>query len=138
MEQTVITVTQKLDKEPLKLDKVKEMLEYYNEITSKTGEQLGWSYENVAFPYTIEQVSTVDGEDILHLKTKDETLFSHLLVSVSQEETESERKSYIIIHLPSDGTYGDKGKANEFAKFFGKKYKGEVTLFNGRIMTAFS
>lgn len=133
MEQTIIKVSQKLDETAITCDSVKELLGYYNEITSKTGNQLNWSYENHALPYDIMDEDK-DGQRFLHLQGRDRTEYHHLLISVSTEETEESKTAYIIIHLPSDATHGDKGKANEFAKFLGNKYKGELTLFNGRIM----
>lgn len=134
MDKTVIQVTHKPDEDFLTTNDVRDMLNYYADITSKTGTQLSWSYEDVALPYDIEEDQT-EGKTILHLKTKDPSLYKHLLISVLTEEKDEGKQSFITIHLPSDGTSGDKGKANEFAKFLAGKYHGSLTLFNGRVMS---
>lgn len=112
------------------LDEVKNLLEYYIEMTSKTGQQLDWQYESFSFPYELLQQSQ-DGIAYLLLKGKN-PLYSHLIIGVGNEEKSG--TTYIQIVLPTEGTQGDRGKAIEFAKFLGKQLKGELHLMNGRIM----
>ncbi|MBO8155401.1 MAG: DUF1885 family protein [Bacillaceae bacterium] len=112
----------------INLEKVKELLAYYQEITSKTGEQLSWGYDDRAFPYTIHEKSNKEGTYLL-LKGKDENYHS-LFIGVIEEEDES----YVQITLPESATHGDKGKGNELAKFLARKIKGKLQLFNGRFM----
>jgi len=51
-----------------------------------------------------------------------------------EENGEKKEQHYIQVVLPEDSTHGDKGKANEFCKYLAKEYKGELHLFNDRIM----
>ncbi|MBD8068458.1 DUF1885 family protein [Bacillus sp. PS06] len=113
------------------LDEVKKLLDYYKEITSKTGSQLDWDYSEHAFPYTISK----EEENYFVLESKD-SRYRTIIIGVGKE-AESENSpstSYIQVSLPQQSTHGDKGKANEFCKFLGKKLEGELHLFNGRIM----
>lgn len=112
------------------LEEVKQLLEYYIEMTTKTGQQLGWQYEAYSFPYELLEQSQNDIPYLL-LKGKD-PLYHYLIIGVGkEEETET---TYIQIVLPTEGTQGDLGKANEFAKFLAKQLKGELHLMNGRII----
>jgi len=118
------------------LDEVKDLFMYYKDITSKTGNQLDWNYMEAAFPYTITETK----ENYFILKSQD-TRYHTIIVGVGTDDEDSESisngtvsGSYIQVTLPKSSTYGDKGKANEFSKFLGKKLEGELHLFNGRIM----
>ncbi|RAK23206.1 uncharacterized protein DUF1885 [Anoxybacillus vitaminiphilus] len=125
-------------KKTITLSEVKELFQYYQDITKKTGEQLGWSYAEAAFPYTI--VETDEGkEQWFYLKGKSDR-YRTIIVGVGQEQIpsedadETEEQTFIQITLPQGATHGDKGKANEFCKFLAKKLEGELHLFNGRVM----
>jgi hypothetical protein len=113
------------------LDEVKQLFSYYREMTSLTGKQLGWNYQDVAFPYELEEREQ-DGIPYLFLKSKDPALYHYLIVGVSHENETG--IYYIQIVLPDQATHGDKAKGNEFAKFLAKQVKGELHLFNGRII----
>lgn len=117
--------------ETIHLDDVKEMLDTYCEMTRLTGKQLGWSYEAAAFPYEISKQEQ-DGISYLLLKGKNPDQYNHLIIGASQEEETGIH--YIQIVLPQNATHGDLAKGNEFSKFFAKQLKGELHLFNGRIM----
>jgi hypothetical protein len=125
-------------KKTITLSEVKELFQYYQDITKKTGEQLGWSYAEEAFPYTI--VETDEGkEQWFYLKGKSDR-YRTIIVGVGQEQIlnedtgEAEEQTFIQVTLPQGATHGDKGKANEFCKFLAKKLEGELHLFNGRVM----
>ncbi|CAH0345929.1 DUF1885 family protein [Bacillus sp. CECT 9360] len=125
------------DKETITLDEVKELFSYYKEITSKTGAQLAWNYENQAFPYEMKETLDSKGEWMYLQSASDR--YNVILLGIDQEkitdDSNHERiQSYIQVTLPESATYGDKGKANEFCKFLAKKLKGELHLFNKRIM----
>lgn len=117
--------------ETIHLDDVKKLLDTYCEMTSLTGKQLGWSYEAAAFPYEIS-IQEQDGTSYLLLKGKNPNLYNYLIIGTSQEEESGIH--YIQIVLPQNATHGDLAKGNEFSKFFAKQLKGELHLFNGRIM----
>lgn len=123
------------EKQVISVEEVKDMLMYYRSITTKTGEQLSWGYSEAAFPYTIEEKEEADG-DWFYLKGIDPRKNKYILIGVSaEEEAGSEEKSnYIQVSLTDISTHGDKGKANEFCKFLASKLKGELHLFNGRVM----
>ena len=122
------------------LEDVMNVLEQYREQTSATGQQLDWNYAEMAFPYTIEQRSD-QGASWLHLKGNHPD-YKHILIGVgkatkaeeNEDETEAEETAYIQIVLPSGATHGDKAKANELCRYFGRKLQAQVHLFNGRIM----
>ncbi|GAB7387697.1 DUF1885 family protein [Bacillaceae bacterium] len=115
------------------LDDVKQKLQKYVEMTTKTGQQLGWEYARAAFPYTIEE--TPEGKNRwFYLKGQDPKLYKHIIFGVGTEATEEGERPYIQVVLPDDATHGDKGKANEFCKFLAKEYQAQLQLFNGRIM----
>ncbi|UZJ77317.1 DUF1885 family protein [Fictibacillus sp. KU28468] len=114
-------------------EEVKNLFRYYNEITSKTGTQLGWEYGQSAFPYSMEEKS--EGKDRwFYLKGTDRQQFKYIIIGLDTEETAETNTSYIQVTLPEGFTHGDKGKANEFCKFLAKQLEGELHLFNGRIM----
>ncbi|ANB58406.1 hypothetical protein GFC29_242 [Anoxybacillus sp. B7M1] len=115
------------------LEEVKKLLDSYQEMTKKTGEQLGWEYKEAAFPYEIVEVNNENGS-WLYLKGKNGR-YQAIFIGVGQTQpNETEASSFIQITLPNGATHGDKGKANEFCKFLAKKLEGELHLFNGRIM----
>ncbi|WP_199484547.1 DUF1885 family protein [Peribacillus glennii] len=125
------------DKETVTLEEVKELFAYYKEITSKTGSQLAWNYENRAFPYEIKETDDSGGR-WMYLQSASDG-YHLILIGIDQEkafdESQNERiQTYIQITLPETSTFGDKGKANEFCKFLAKKLKGELHLFNQRVM----
>lgn len=124
-------------KESVTTDELKELFNYYKEITSKTGEQVDWKYNDASFPYDIKEKEEGKGTWFYLHSSNDR--YHAILLGVDKEvvqlEDGSEREqSYIQITLPESSTYGDKGKANEFCKFLAKKLQGELHLFNGRIM----
>ncbi|HZG61249.1 MAG TPA: DUF1885 family protein [Anoxybacillus sp.] len=133
-----IKLVSKSKKKTITLSEVKELFQYYQDITKKTGEQLGWSYAEAAFPYTIAE--TDEGkEQWFYLKGKSDR-YRTIIVGVGQEQIpnedtgETEEQTFIQLTLPQGSTHGDKGKANEFCKFLAKKLEGELHLFNGRVM----
>lgn len=118
-------------------EELKDLFHYYKEITSKTGDQVAWNYENSAFPYELKEKE--DGKGTWFYLQSSQDRYNAILIGIDKEsvvnEEGSEREqSYIQITLPPTATAGDKGKANEFSKFLGKKLQGELHLFNGRIM----
>lgn len=123
-------------KQEVTLEELKDYFNYYKEITSKTGEQLGWEYEENAFPYEIKEREDANGQWFYLKGIKDR--YNFILLGVGSEEVEDEngtrQQNFIQIALPETATYGDKNKANEFAKFLARKLNGELHLFNGRIM----
>jgi hypothetical protein len=125
-------------KKTITLEEVKELFHSYQEMTKKTGEQLGWKYEEAAFPYQI--MEPADGkEQWFYLKGNGDR-YQTIIIGVGQEQVKNEEtgniseQSFIQVTLPNGATHGDKGKANEFCKFLAKKLEGELHLFNGRVM----
>lgn len=116
-------------KKAITLQEVKQLFQYYQEIMSKTGEQLGWGYQQAAFPYQL--IETDEGEEKWFYLIGDGHRYRKIIAGVGSQET---GESFIQITLPNEATHGDKGKANEFCKFLAKKLEGELHLFNGRIM----
>ncbi|MCP8616068.1 DUF1885 family protein [Salirhabdus salicampi] len=115
-------------KNPITLQDIQDQLQYYQEITTKTGEQLNWNYEQQAFPYDI-QLKEYEGHQYLLLKgTLDR--YNSILIGVIDQPSQNA----VQITLPSSAEHGDKGKANELAKFFAKKFNGTLQLFNGRLI----
>ncbi|MBT2756172.1 DUF1885 family protein [Mesobacillus foraminis] len=118
-------------------EELKELFQYYKEITAKTGNQLDWNYDNAAFPYEIKEKD--EGKGFWFYLQSEQDRYNAILIGVDRElardkEGEDREQTYIQITLPETATAGDKGKANEFCKFLGKKLQGELHLFNGRIM----
>lgn len=113
------------------LAEVKDLFDYYQHTTGLTGQQLGWDYQAAAFPYLIEQKEQ-EGIAYLLLKGKETKLYHSLIVGVGQEAKTG--LYYIQIVLPEQATQGDLAKANEFGKYLAKQLKGELHLFNGRII----
>lgn len=124
-------------KQEISLLDVKRLLQYYQEITSKTGRQLGWAYDKAAFPYELAETRDSGGK-WFYLNTTDPDNYRYIVFGVDSEQTETRegtrKQHYIQVTLPDDATYGDKSKANEFCKFIAKKLQGELHLFNGRVM----
>ncbi|MEQ6388973.1 DUF1885 family protein [Bacillaceae bacterium S4-13-58] len=120
----------------LQLDDVKELISYYQEITSKTGEQLQWEYSKHSFPYTVEEQKDQNGHYLI-LRGQDDR-YQYILIGVGsvvkQTKDGTNEQFYVQLMLPDNSEHGDLGKANELAKFLGKKLEGELHLFNGRIM----
>lgn len=119
------------------IDELKDLFHYYKKITSKTGDQLNWHYGENAFPYEIKE--TEEGKGTWFYLHSDHERYNAILIGVDKETVRSENgqeneQTYIQVTLPEQSTYGDKGKANEFCKFIAKKFKGELHLFNERIM----
>lgn len=118
-------------------DELKDLFNYYKQITAKTGDQVDWSYENSAFPYELKEKE--EGKGTWFYLQSSQDRYNAILFGVDKEtiivENDTEREqTYIQITLPPTATAGDKGKANEFSKFIGKKLQGELHLFNGRVM----
>jgi len=124
-------------KENITIDEVKELFHYFKEITTKTGTQVGWEYQEAAFPYEIKEKP--EGKDKWFYLQSDHDRYHAILLGIDKEEIiddsgEKREQNYIQITLPNSATFGDKGKANEFCRFLAKKLKGELHLFNGRKM----
>jgi len=125
------------DKQTITIEEVKELFHYYKNITAKTGNQLNWEYGESAFPYEIKETEKSKGKAFyLH---SDHERYKAILIGVDKEFVKEEdgterEQEYIQITLPEQSTHGDKGKANEFCKFLAKKLKGELHLFNDRVM----
>ncbi|MEH7445221.1 DUF1885 family protein [Bacillus sp. JJ1122] len=118
-------------------DELKDLFNYYKQITAKTGDQVDWNYENSAFPYELKEKE--EGKGTWFYLQSSQDRYNAILFGVDKEtivdEDDTEREqAYIQITLPPTATAGDKGKANEFSKFLGKKLQGELHLFNGRVM----
>jgi len=123
-------------KQTISIEEVKELFRYYKNATAKTGDQTNWDYEIASFPYEIKETEDSGNWFYLH---SNEDRYNYILVGVDHETVKSEtgekqEQVYIQVTLPEQSTHGDKGKANEFCKFLAKKLKGELQLFNGRIM----
>ncbi|HET7580977.1 MAG TPA: DUF1885 family protein [Bacillales bacterium] len=122
------------EKQEMNLDDVKDLLRYYRDITSKTGQQLEWNYGGAAFPYEFAEPRESRGK-WFYLRATDTDNYCYIVFAVDSEKTEDgDSRFYVQVTLPDDATQADKSKANEFCKFIAKKLKGELHLFNGRIM----
>jgi hypothetical protein len=124
-------------KQAITTEEVKDFFLYYQENTQKTGEQIEWDYEDMAFPYEIKETEAGKGK-WFYLSSNHER-YNVILVGVDQEMVRDENgeereQTYIQITLDDRSVYGDKNKALEFCKYLGKKLQGEVHLFNGRVM----
>jgi hypothetical protein len=138
--------------ETITLEEVKEKLKLYISRVTNTGQQLSWQYADAAFPYTFETRPEAKDE-WFYLKGKSE-LYNHLIFGVGVETyeeeltrpkeggeegeeetyTETKQRHFVQVVLPDNSTHGDKAKGNEYCKFLGKELKGELHLFNGRVM----
>ncbi|MFD1426763.1 hypothetical protein JOD24_001002 [Kroppenstedtia sanguinis] len=121
--------------QPVSLNEVKEKLDLLIDGTSRTGEQLGWDYASAAFPYSVEEKTTSDGNHWLLLRGKESHLYKYLLIGIDpgKEEDPASPPSIQLV-LPDGATHGDHAKANEFCRFLAKSFAAELQLFNGRIM----
>lgn len=117
----------------ISLQDIKEQLNRYIEMASRTGSQLDWNYAAAAFPYTIEEQS-INGKNWLVLSGKEPKLYRRLTIGVEQEPAEKGGRSAIQVLVPPGATHGDHAKANEFCRYLAKKFQGELHLFNGRVM----
>ncbi|MCU4766797.1 DUF1885 family protein [Bacillus toyonensis] len=125
MQHAFITLVTKSNQHSVSTDDIKQLFQYYKTVTSQTGVQINYAYTNTAFPYEILDTSATT----LKLQSSHDR-YDSIYVGVGIEN----EQSFIQISLPSNATFGDKGKANEFCRFLAKKLEGELQLFNGRIM----
>ncbi|WP_256761578.1 DUF1885 family protein [Cohnella sp. WQ 127256] len=112
------------------LNGVKEQLHHYQEQMSLTGQQLGYDYAEVAFPYSIENKPEAK-DQWFYLKGK-APQYRYIVVGTGKREEEGAAVPFIQLVLPDDSTHGDKSKANELCKWIGKQLQAEVKMFNGR------
>jgi len=117
----------------ISLQDVKEQLERYIDMASRTGSQLDWDYAEAAFPYTIEEQS-ISEKNWLVLTGKEPKLYRRLIIGVEQEPADKGGRYTIQILIPPGATHGDRAKANEFCRYLAKAFQGELHLFNGRVM----
>lgn len=111
---------------------VKSTLQRYMEITNKTGQQLGWAYSDVAFPYVLEEKP--EGKDSWFLlRGKDPKSYKYIIVGVGSKEENGKEKHFVQVALAQSATQGDYNKANEFCRFLAREFKGELHLFNNRV-----
>jgi hypothetical protein len=114
------------------IEDVKAKLIRYIDMTKKTGQQLGWAYEDAAFPYVIEE--RPEGKDSWFLlRGKDPKSYKSIIIGVGSREENDREKHFIQVALPEYSTSGDKNKANEFCRYLAREYKGELHLFNKRV-----
>ncbi|PGD16433.1 DUF1885 family protein [Bacillus toyonensis] len=125
MQHAFITLVPKSNQHSVSTDDIKQLFQCYKTVTSQTGVQINYAYTNTAFPYEILDTSATT----LKLQSSHDR-YDSIYVGVGIEN----EQSFIQISLPSNATFGDKGKANEFCRFLAKKLEGELQLFNGRIM----
>ncbi|MGO4887946.1 DUF1885 family protein [Anaerobacillus sp. MEB173] len=133
-----IKLVKKSEKQTITLDELKEYFHYYKNITSKTGQQLNFGYEDAAFPYEIAETPEGKGK-WFYLKGTFRDYYRSIVLAIDEEEIENEdgestSQTFIQVVLPEGSTHGDKSKANEFCKFLANKLKAELQLFNGRTM----
>ncbi|GEB33135.1 MULTISPECIES: DUF1885 family protein [Brevibacillus] len=114
------------------IEDVKAKFTRYMDMTAKTGQQLGWSYQEAAFPYTIEE-RPEGKESWFLLKGKDPSMYKSIVVGVGSANEDGTEKHYIQISLPEAATNGDMNKANEYCRYLARDYKAELHLFNKRV-----
>ena len=119
------------------IEDIKQLINQYRQSISHTSEQLAWDYSKTAFPYFLKV--TDEGKHNWFYLYSEEKDYHMIAIGVDYEYTQTpdenkQRVPYIQISLSQHSTIGDKSKANEFAKFLSKKLKGELHLFNGRII----
>ena len=134
---TFIKMTDGSLKTDITIEDIKELIEQYKQSISHTSEQLAWDYRKSAFPYVLKE--TDEGKQQWFYLYSEEKGYHLIAIGVDYEyskiQDEAEQRiPYIQISLSKHSTNGDKSKANEFAKFLSKKLKGELHLFNGRII----
>ncbi|MGD6871756.1 DUF1885 family protein [Sutcliffiella horikoshii] len=130
-----INLVPKSKEKTLTVEHVKELLNYYKDITSKTGKQLGWEYSQAAFPYELKEKPEGKGQWFYLKGTEDR--YKMILIGVGTQQATSDETdplSYIQVTLHDQSTHGDKAKANELCKFLAKKLEAELKLFTGSIM----
>lgn len=130
-----IKLVEESQQKTISLEEVKDLLRYYRENVTKTGQQLSWQYGRAAFPY--EFAETREGKGKWFYLKATEHDYHYIVLGVDQEETENEegeKTYYIQVTLPADATHGDKSKANELCKYMAGKLKAQLHLFNGRVM----
>ena len=138
IEHAYIKLVKASKQQTITIDELKDAFHYYKRITALTGDQLDWTYADSAFPYIIKETEEGKGQFIYLAATNDR--YKIIVLGVSAETVvdpttgDELEQAYIQITLPESATFGDKGKANEFAKFLAKRLDGELHLFNGRIM----
>lgn len=124
-------------KTDISIEDIKELINQYKHSISHTSKQLAWDYSKNAFPYVFKE--TEEGKQQWFYLYSEEQDYHIIGIGVDCEHSESpdgtkQKIPYIQICLSKHSTNGDKSKANEFAKFLSKKLKGELHLFNGRII----
>lgn len=130
-----INLVSKSKENTLTTEDVMNLLQYYKEITAKTGKQLGWEYSEAAFPYEIKEKPEGKGQWFYLKGTEDRYKMILIGVGTQPENTEgTDPLPYIQVTLHDQSTHGDKGKANEICKFLAKKLEAELKLFTGSIM----
>lgn len=112
------------------LNGVKEQLTHYKQQVALTGKQLGWEYEEAAFPYGIE--TKPEAHDQWFYLKGNNPMYKYIVFGTGRQEVEDAVVPYIHVVLPDGSTHGDKAKANELCKWIGRKLKAEVQMFNGR------
>src|ERR1700750_426943 len=90
-------------------DELKELFHYYKEITSKTGSQIDWKYDQAAFPYEINEDQDQQNNSF-YLNSKIDR-YHTIQIGIEQEIITDnngnwEKQTYIQIILPSNSTYG--------------------------------
>lgn len=132
-----IKLVPKSETQTVTTEDVKKLFNDYKQLTAKTGQQLNFEYDEAAFPYEIKEKP--EGKGVWFYLKSNRDRYHLIMIGVGKEEMTSEDGStseqyFIQITLPKNSTYGDKAKATEFARFIAKKLKGELHLFNGRVM----
>lgn len=127
-----IYLVEESKQQEISLEHVVELMDYYKQITSKTGEQLGWEYNERAFPYEIEKKEE-QGHSYLYLRGTDPK-YHYLFIGVGTTKKQEKEQAYIQLTLPDGSSQGDVGKGNELAKFLAKKLEAQLHLFNERVM----
>lgn len=127
-----IRLTSESKQQNITLSEIKDLLQYYCSMLTNTGKQLGWDYTNASFPYEIREQEWNSITYLLLQGHTPESYHSLLFGVVQDQETNN---SIIQITLTPNSTFGDKSKANEFVKFLSKKLKGELHLFNERVIS---
>ncbi|SHE62896.1 protein of unknown function [Seinonella peptonophila] len=113
----------------LDLKELEALLLQYQEMTANTGKQLGWDYQQAAFPYEVQQKT--EPSPYLFLKGKEPHLYQGILMGVSKKEN---GVCQVQITLSERSTQGDQAKGNELSRYLAKELGGKLHLFNKRIM----
>ncbi len=110
------------------IEEVKNLFKIYQEKNRKTGEQLSWTYDRYTFPYdTQDQIN--EGKPWIYLHGKED---GYHIIAIGVETNAGQSKIRIV--LSAQSTHGDRNKAVEYCKMLGEQLKGEVHLFNDRVM----